>query len=573
MADPLEMLLNQTIPNFLAREMSNLREDERQQSQEQKAEKRYLQEFNRNETRYNDKIRSDNEKQNEERDRIIISRGSEMGLNKRNQYYGHLVDSGKMKSTFGYDLLEGESTRARSELERSSVLKQGLGNYNLDDFEYMHIENMYDEGNHEQGFQDLQNILDNKVDLNNYPEIKASVKAISSQISQYSKDLVDPYGILTEVQKKDIRKNISSLTTELSSQYSQISRNKIMNSGGDDGAGRVDSTDWNILQINDKVFDPTSQKFFGKPVQKLSSEEHIRLGAWISKNSPRQIGKTKSGWNNWTVFWKKDEKTGEELYKKHLNKSDAYYMSGGLSKSDLGLINQEFGKDAPIAKAVMMAESGGKYGATNQNFKGGGSKTGSIKRTTALPTSGKPFEQGSGWNNSAVNYMSGALGISKKDLKSKYGDYVEDNFLNKFMNADGSSKLKNVPTKRANEYLKDFTEKLKKFSKQDVLGGGNKLKVPSRDIFGDASGKKLNKSIVADLLSQKSKALNRYRGGKSLTEYNWLDKFANELGFASAEELNSKQGARAMRAYYSEKPQETSNKIDFDLPFQLNLPR
>jgi hypothetical protein len=244
MADALDTLLNQTLPNFLGQEISNLRSEARYQDQEERDQKKYLQEWNRNETRYQDKIRTEREERNEERDRIIISRGFEMDLDKRNEYYGHLVKSGRMKSVFGYDLLEGEMSRSRSELDRSSTLMQGIDIYNLDDFEYNQIQNMYKSGNFEKGFEELNKALDRKVDPKNYPEINLSAKSISSQIETNSKALIDPYNILDATQEGVIRNEIRSLQSELSTLLAPLSRLKVPGSGD----GVVDSTFIHILK-------------------------------------------------------------------------------------------------------------------------------------------------------------------------------------------------------------------------------------------------------------------------------------------------------------------------------------
>ncbi len=278
----------------------------------------------------------------------------------------------------------------------------------------------------------------------------------------------------------------------------------------------------------------------------MSSGEHIRLASWIVKNSPRQVGKSKSGWNNWSVVL-------NESYKKHLNKSDAYYMSGGLSKSDLELINQEFGDQAPMAKAVMFAESGGKYGAFNQNFTGGGARTGEIENITKF----KPFEPGGQWNQMAIDYMSAELGISKEKLKKDYGTYINSNFLQKY------SGRPNLDPKRAKEKLVSFTNELKKVPTL-------KFTVPS----GRFKGKQLNKSIVQQLLKEREKSIASrtavsgrpiFGGGPT---YEWLDTFAEELGFFSAEDLLSDSGVKAMKDFYSRKKPQTG-QIDFTKPFTV----
>jgi len=551
MPSPLETLLNQTLPRFLGQEISNLRSEARFQAQEEKAEKRYIQEWNRSEGRYQDQLRVKREERNEERDRILISRGLREPLDKRVQYFNNLVDSGRMKSTFGYDLLEGEISHASSEFGRANASIQGLDIYKLNNFEYTHLENQYLSGEFDKAFETLDKVIDRKVDPKMNPALNASIKNIQAQIEFLNKTLVDPYNILDNKKKIELGNQRIQLQAKQSELLAPLSFLKGVGGEGGEG-GKLDSTDWNILQINDKVFDPTSQKFFGKPVRRLSSEEHIRLGAWISKNSPRQIGKTKSGWNNWTVFWKKDEKTGEELYKKHLNKSDAYYMSGGLSKSDLELINQEFGKDAPIAKAVMMAESGGKYGAINQNFSGGRSKTGQLSSAT-------PFSPQ--WNLDATSYLASSTGLSPEEFHRVYGKNLQT-FINK-MNRQG------ITGDRANTELEKFASKLKR-----VEGATPKLKmtVPS----GKFQGKKFNKTIVEQLLKQRDREdwREERRKGKILygmtagAKYEWLDTFAQELGFDTAEGLLTKEGVKAMKDYYGGGMTQ-AGEIDFTQPYTL----
>jgi hypothetical protein len=456
-----------------------------------------------------------------------------------------------MKSTFGYDLLEGEISHADSEFGRANASIQGLDIYKLNNFEYTHLENQYLSGEFDKAFETLDKVIDRKVDPKMNPALNASIKNIQAQIEFLNKTLVDPYNILDNKKKIELGNQRVQLQAKQSELLAPLSFLKGVGGEGGEG-GKLDSTDWNILQINDKVFDPTSQKFFGKPVRRLSSEEHIRLGAWISKNSPRQVGKTKSGWNNWTVFWKKDEKTGEELYKKHLNKSDAYYMSGGLSKSDLELINQEFGKDAPIAKAVMMAESGGKYGAINQNFVGGRSKTGQLSSAT-------PFSPQ--WNLDATSYLASSTGLSPEEFHKVYGKNLQT-FINK-MNRQG------ITGDRANTELEKFASKLKR-----VEGATPKLKmtVPS----GKFQGKKFNKTIVEQLLKQRDREdwREERRKGKILygmtagAKYEWLDTFAQELGFDTAEGLLTKEGVKAMKDYYGGGMTQ-AGEIDFTQPYTL----
>ena len=546
MPSPLETLLNQTLPKFLGQEISNLRSEARFQAQEEKAEKRYIQEWNRSEGRYQDQLRLKREERNEEYDRILISRGLRAPLDKRVQYFNNLVDSGRMKSTFGYDLLEGEIENTNAEFARATSSIQGLDSYNMDNYEYTQIKNQILSGKFDEAFDSLGDVIDRKVDPKMYPALNANVKSIQTQIDNIGKTLIDPLRLLDDKKKIELNTQMSQLRSELTRTLTPLSIYKGGVRGGVGAAGaEVDSTDWNVFQINDKTWNQTSQKFFNKSVQRLSSGEHIRLASWIVKNSPRTVGKTTSGWNNWSVVL-------NESYKKHLNKSDAYYMSGGLSKSDLELINQEFGDQAPMAKAVMFAESGGKYGAVNQNLVGGGARGGKISGAT-------PFSPQ--WNADATSHLASSTGLSPEDFLNAHGKKLQT-WINK-MNRQG------ITGNRANTELEKFASKLKGVAKATPK---LQFTVPS----GKFQGKKLNKTVVEQLLKQKDREdfQEKTRKGKILygmtagAKYEWLDTFAQELGFNTAEGLLTKEGIKAMKDYYSGEMTQ-AGEIDFTQPYTL----
>jgi len=512
---------------------------------------RYLQDWNRDETRYQDKIRTEREERNEERDKIVIARGLEMNLDERSNYYNKLIDSGRMKSVFGYDLLEGEVNTTRGKLGTANTILQGLDAFNLNPFEYKQIEAQYMAGKFAEGFKTFGDAIDRKVDITKHPQINAQLKIKSGEQLDLAKKMNDPLlsGAYTQDQRDAMFTRYNQLGSEISALVAPLSMYKTVGKGA-----IVDSTDWSILQLNDKTWDPTSQKFFGKPVRRLSSEEHIKLGSWIVKNSPRTIGKSTTGWNNWSVFFGKDKRTGEEIYKKHLNKSDAYYMTGGLSKSDLELINQEFGKDAPIAKAVMMAESGGKYSAINQNLASGGSRTGKISNNT-------PFSPG--WNADATSHLASTTGLPPKDFLNLYGKELQT-WINK-MNRQG------ITGDRANAELEKFASKLKRTQEAAPKA---QFTVPE----GPDMGKQITAPIVRRLLEERKRTAKRptFKAGtytlKTVgSQSKWLDTFAQEiLGFDSAEDLLTKDGIKAMRTYYSKgAPAVPASEIDFTQPYTL----
>ena len=252
------------------------------------------------------------------------------------------------------------------------------------------------------------------------------------------------------------------------------------------------------------------------------------------------------------VFFGKDKRTGEELYKKNLNKSDAYYMAGGLSESNLRLIEREFGKDAPIAKAVMFSESSGKHSSINQNLASGGSRTGKISNNT-------PFSPG--WNADATSHLASTTGLPPKDFLNLYGKELQT-WINK-MNRQG------ITGDRANAELEKFASKLK-----GVAEATPKLQFTVPE--GRDRGKQITAPIVKRLLAERERTVQRKAGarpGQYTTkrvgaQSSWLDVFARELGFDTAEDLLTKDGVKAMKDYYSgAMPQ--AGQIDFTQPYTL----
>jgi len=562
---PWNKLLSEVVPRFVSQQLAIARDEKNRIRQEDRADKKFKQQWDRDEERYQDNKEFQLNQQNEDRDSVILEKAAGItDLNDKSDFLDHMLENGRMRTSFGQEQLEQSIRSVRSKRLTSNNLIGGLDLYNLNEFEKKNIESLYASGDVKGGFSALVEVIDRKVDLKLYPKINSQIKVLEQQILSTHKALEDPYNILTSERRGELDRQLLNLNQQRSQVLAPIGMMR-MNAGGKIDDTNPDSTDWGYLQINDKVFDKTSIEKYGKPVSELSGFENIKLGAWISKKSPRKLGNTTSGWNNWTAFWDKDEKTGEELYKKHLNKPDKYYMAGGMSPSELKLIEKEFGNDydpltglknSDLAKAVMMAESSGDHSSINQNF-GDGKARGGKRSKSILPGKGVPFQAGSEWNNAAISYMAKQLGIAIPELKSKYGEFLESNFLNKFMNEDGSSKLKGVSVDRANNYLKNFTEELKKVSK---LKTDFKFIVPS----GKHEGKKMNKSILNDLL----------RLRKAGYGYEWLDSFANEIGFATAEELNSKEGAKAMKNYYSGTMQSApQDSIDFSQPFDINIVR
>ena len=546
---PINKLLTETVPQFVSQQMALARDERNRIRQEDRVDKKYREQRDTEETRYQENKAFREAQLNEERDKILIDRGSDISdLGDQSDYWNNILENGRMRTSFGQELLEQSIKGVDSKRSTANSLKRGLEVYNLDKFEKNNIESLYNSGNFKEGFNSLIKVIDRKVDLKLYPEINSQVKVLEQQILSTHKSLEDPYNILTTERRTGLERQLLDLNQQRSQVLAPIGMMR-MNAGE---GGEVDSTDYGLFQINDKVWNTKSLDLYGKKPENLTAQENIKMASWISKNSPRKVGNTTSGWNNWSAYL-------NNSYKQHLNKSDQYYLSGGMTSGNLKLIEREFGEDAGIAKAVMYAESAGNHSAINDNLKGGRARTGK-KAGSALPGKGVPFQAGSEWNTSAANYMASQLGISTSELSSKYGSFVQSNFLDKYSN------IKNLSPERANSYLQKFTEELKDYSK---VGADIKLTVPS----GKHQGKKMNKAIVNDLLKQKRIDFAKTRGGAA-RGYEWLDSFANQLGFATAEELNSKEGAKAMKDYYSQGMQVSpQDSIDFSQPYNLNIVR
>ena len=546
---PINKLLSETVPQFVSQQMAIARDEKNRIRQEDRADKKYREQRDTEETRYQDNKAFQLNQQNEDRDKILIERGSDItDLNDQSSYWNNILENGRMRTSFGQELLEQSIRGADSKKSTSNDLKRGLGVYNLDKFEKSNIESLYESGDFKGGFSALIKVIDRKVDLTLFPEVNSQVKVLEQQILSTHKSLEDPYNILTAERRTALQNQLINLNQQRSQVLAPIGMMRM----NPIEVGEVDSTDYGLFQINDKVWNTKSLDLYGKKPENLTAQENIKMASWISKNSPRKVGSTKSGWNNWSAYL-------NNSYKQHLNKSDQYYLSGGMTSGNLKLIEREFGEDAGIAKAVMYAESAGNHSAINDNLKDGGARTGK-KAGSSLPGKGVPFQAGSEWNNSAANYMASQLGINTSELSSKYGSFVQSNFLDKYSN------IKDLSPERANSYLEKFTKELKDYTK---VASDIKLKVPS----GRHQGKEMNKSIVNDLLKQKRIDFARTRGGAA-KGYEWLDSFANQLGFGTAEELNSKEGAKAMKNYYSGAMQSApQDSIDFSQPFNLNIVR
>ena len=134
----------------------------------------------------------------------------------------------------------------------------------------------------------------------------------------------------------------------------------------------VDSTDYGLGQVNDKWWNETAQKDYGKDVKDLSSTENIELMAKIAGGYQNN-----RGWNAWTTF--REGTPGSADYKKDSNYENAlkdirsmgfdeYAKTTNLNAEEVAKIKSSFKKkDWNTALAVIMAESNAEHSAVNEN--------------------------------------------------------------------------------------------------------------------------------------------------------------------------------------------------------------
>ena len=139
----------------------------------------------------------------------------------------------------------------------------------------------------------------------------------------------------------------------------------------------VDSTDWGLGQINDKVWDESSNKWFNKSVNELSEVENIQMMAHIARNKD---GLNPRKWDAWTTT---REGMGDENTVAGQNFRDAYndvkdlnpkqleqYINeSNLSDDAIAQLRKSFKlpEDRKKAFATIMAESSGDHSAKGEN--------------------------------------------------------------------------------------------------------------------------------------------------------------------------------------------------------------
>ena len=104
---PINKLLSETVPQFVPQQLNIARDEKNRVRQEDRADKKFKQQWDRDEERYQDNKEFQLSQQNEDRDKILIERGSDItDLNDQSSYWNNILENGRMRTSFGQELLE-----------------------------------------------------------------------------------------------------------------------------------------------------------------------------------------------------------------------------------------------------------------------------------------------------------------------------------------------------------------------------------------------------------------------------------------------------------------------------------
>jgi len=276
---PINKLLTETVPQFVSQQMALARDERNRIRQEDRVDKKYREQRDTEETRYQENKAFREAQLNEERDSVLLEKASEItDLSDRSNFLDHILENGRMRTSFGQEQLEQSIRSVRSKKITSNKLMGGLDLYNLNEFEKKNIESLYASGDVKGGFSALIEVIDRKVDLKLYPEINSQVKVLEQQILSTHKSLEDPYNILTTERRTGLERQLLDLNQQRSQVLAPIGMMR-MNAGEE---GKVDSTDYGLFQINDKVWNTKSLDLYGKKPENLTAQENIKMASWTS---------------------------------------------------------------------------------------------------------------------------------------------------------------------------------------------------------------------------------------------------------------------------------------------------
>ena len=219
MASPLENLLNRTLPTFLGQELANVRNEARFEAGQEREEKRYLQEFNRNESRYQDGLRRQTELDDRDFDSNLINQGSNItNLQNQKDYYNNLLKSGSLRSTAGFDLSESRVNALNVGIKQAGENVKMLEDIGIEKYYTDQAKNFYMQGNDAAAF----NIIDNQL-RNKFKDSStiAQAQLYMSDIKSYNTQLGKLIGVNTPEVRAE-RERIEGLKNNATNQFREL---------------------------------------------------------------------------------------------------------------------------------------------------------------------------------------------------------------------------------------------------------------------------------------------------------------------------------------------------------------
>jgi hypothetical protein len=193
---PLNRLLSVTLPQFISQQTSMARDERNRVRQEERDDKRYLQDFNRNETRYQDGLRRQTELDNRDFDSNLINQGSSItNLQSQKDYYTTLLKSGNLKSTAGYDLSEARVEALGSGIQQAGKNVEMLKNLGIEEFYVNKAKDLYMQGNDVGAFNIIDTHLQNKF---KDAQTVAQARLLMSKIDSAEKEKEKLGGVFTD---------------------------------------------------------------------------------------------------------------------------------------------------------------------------------------------------------------------------------------------------------------------------------------------------------------------------------------------------------------------------------------
>ena len=301
---PLNRLLSVTLPQFISQQTSMARDERNRVRQEERDDKRYLQDFNRNETRYQDGLRRQTELDNRDFDSNLINQGSSItNLQSQKDYYTTLLKSGNLKSTAGYDLSEARVEALGSGIQQAGKNVEMLKNLGIEEFYVNKAKDLYMQGKDVGAFNIIDTHLQNKF---KDAQTVAQARLLMSKIDSAEKEKEKLGGVFTDPinkQRAILETNIANLTNEyrklyeltvpfdpegIRTDFARSIQKAIINSGAE-----VDDNDFSKYFGSDGKYsnqvDAFENKFvYGSKAESFSQEE-------VQKEISKIVSQIKSG--------------------------------------------------------------------------------------------------------------------------------------------------------------------------------------------------------------------------------------------------------------------------------------